>query len=400
MPHVGDRRRHRWRGSEAALGLAFGQREIQLTGALGQRFDQLGPAAAEAGRKEGVTGAQRPSPILRFERERVVREQGLDRHRVRLEPLEGEVEIGIESVPLLRIPHRIVPVAHPQGLGSGMAQVQHHVGAPVVRSEAEPAFEAETLGIAPGGDVRAAVKLDAAIVSPQHDVHHAAQRAEPVNAAGRAGEGLDSIDGVQRDRVDVGLTEPEARPAHDQRTLDPAGDARQPAPVDQQQGGVGTQPAQVDLGKRLAFVEQRGGQRLRVGRDPALEEMIEGLAVRLDDFPPAGHAIGLNIVLAPPDIGIVGPPPDHQYLGDRGFRKRRQRSSLWSERRPGRGPLDDISSGGGAPYRQPRARQQAPQGGLDGEASTDRSRGDPAHRLLPEQQFGSRLAGDIVQGRR
>ncbi len=164
-----------------------------------------------------------------------------------------------------------------------------------------------------------------------------------------------------------------------------------PPPVDQDQGAVRPQAAQVDLGVGLALHIQAGRQGDGVGRASDCGNTGRGCRdrPRRSARPPPHDRVGCRSQAA--DVDVLALPADHQHLGHRDVLARKRRRV----RR-----LDDEDAGGGAPHGQARALQQALQRHLGREATADRPRPQAGRQSAVEQQLDPPPGGRGRAGRR
>src|SRR4051812_43403100 len=109
---------------------------------------------------------------------------------------------------------------------------------------------------------------------------------------------------MQGNRVDVGLSEADSTVRHTGQTR----------PVDQDQRLVGPKTAQIDRGACVAVPLEAGRRRCRVAGDPALEKLIEIVAMGIDYLIARRDLIGLDVVLAPTNVRILCVAADDEDL--------------------------------------------------------------------------------------
>src|SRR5205823_282121 len=75
-----------------------------------------------------------------------------------------------------------------------------------------------------------------------------------------------------------------------------------------------SQPAQIDLRVGVACLPEARWVDDCIGADPASEIAVEIVSVRAADLLPGEDVIGLNVVLAPPNVDIVRAPANDEYF--------------------------------------------------------------------------------------
>jgi hypothetical protein len=374
---VGSRRRDQ-RGVVA--GQALGGLGGQATGVGDQQGRLLLGRALEVERQEAVAAVQHGSAIGGVQPQRLAQAaahgDGVDRPLLQQEL--GRIVLGL---PFERAAG-VVALADRQRPRRRVGGRQHHVGPSLVGREAQAGLDAGAPASPRLEIARDHGQVRAAIVSLQHQVDHAADRGGAVNAAGRGGQGLDPFDRAQGDGVEVALLQ--ARRARRQ--------AGQPPAVDQDQGSLLADAAQVDrgIGAGGAVHILAGRDHLRVGRQPFAQVLVDIVLRRDGQVARPNDLIGLDVVLRAPDVGVLAAPALHQHFGDRAVAR-------VGDRLPGQLEKHEDAVGGD-PVADAGALQQQRHGLFGGEPALDR-RGSPAsHQVGGIEDVDAVLPRQFAQG--
>ena len=213
----------------------------------------------------------------------------------------------------------------------------------------------------------------------QHDVDRSAQRPVAIDSARRAGQNLDAVNCVKGKRVQVGLRNGEFV----------QGKPRHPPSVDQDKCLIGSEAAKVDLGVGFTRDTVDAKPRRLVRRDVGFEVLTQGVDVGGGDLVHRNDLVRLDVHLRSADVGVLGAVADDQDLGDGDV--------LAGQRGRGR-RLDDQGARGGAPDAKVGSGQRRLDRRHGGGLGVDRMRLETGHEVAVEEEFPTRLAGDLLQG--